>query len=61
MKFRSSVIFSGITSGLDPATLDPFVRNMHTALWVLCAVSVAGTVVSLMRPSATSSTVAELA
>jgi hypothetical protein len=43
-------IFSGVTSGLSAATLEPFVHNMHTALWVLAATSVAGAVVSLLRP-----------
>jgi len=43
-------IFSGITSGLDRAKLDPFIHNMHTALWVLAATSLVGAVVSLMRP-----------
>jgi MFS family permease len=43
-------IFSGVASGLDPARLDPFIRNMHTALWVLAATSVVGALVSLMRP-----------
>ena len=32
-------IFSGVTTGLSDATLDPFVANMHTALWVLAATS----------------------
>src|SRR3954447_19493398 len=43
-------IFSGITSGLSQAKLDPFIHNMHTALWVLAATSVVGAGVSLMRP-----------
>jgi EmrB/QacA subfamily drug resistance transporter len=43
-------IFSGLTSGLSSATLDPFVRNMHTALWVLAATSLVGAGVSLLRP-----------
>src|SRR3954465_3187281 len=43
-------IFSGITSGLSPAKLDPFIQNMHTALWVLAATSVVGAFVSLLRP-----------
>jgi EmrB/QacA subfamily drug resistance transporter len=43
-------IFSGVTSGLASSALDPFIHNMHTALWVLTAVSVAGAIVSLMRP-----------
>jgi uncharacterized membrane protein len=44
-------IFSGLTSGLDPRALEPFIANMHTALWVLAATSVVGVVVSLMRPA----------
>jgi EmrB/QacA subfamily drug resistance transporter len=43
-------IFSGVTTGLSNHTLEPFVHNMHTALWVLAATSLAGAVVSLMRP-----------
>jgi EmrB/QacA subfamily drug resistance transporter len=43
-------IFSGVTTGLSDATLEPFVSNMHTALWVLAATSVAGALVSLLRP-----------
>ncbi len=49
-------IFSGITSGLEPSTLDPFIRNMHAALWVLAAVSLLGTFVSLLRPAHTPAT-----
>src|SRR4051794_6505295 len=44
-------IFSGITSGLSPQALAPFIANMHTALWVLAATSAVGVVVSLLRPS----------
>jgi hypothetical protein len=44
-------IFSGVASGLSSAQLDPFIHNMHTALWVLAAISVVGAVVSLLRPS----------
>jgi EmrB/QacA subfamily drug resistance transporter len=44
-------IFSGITSGLAPSTLDPFIANMHTALWVLAATSAIGVVVCLLRPA----------
>jgi EmrB/QacA subfamily drug resistance transporter len=44
-------IFSGITSGLGSAQLDPFIHNMHTALWVLAATSLVGAVVSLLRPA----------
>ena len=43
-------IFSGVTTGLDEATLDPFVSNMHLALWILAATSLVGAFVSLMRP-----------
>jgi MFS family permease len=43
-------IFSGVSSGLSDAALDPFVANMHTALWVLAATSVVGAGVSLLRP-----------
>ncbi len=43
-------IFSGVTTGLDERTLDPFISNMHTALWVLAATSMVGAVVSLLRP-----------
>src|SRR2546423_1663355 len=43
-------IFSGLTSGLSQAKLDPFIHNMHTALWVLAATSVVGAGVSLLRP-----------
>jgi MFS family permease len=44
-------IFSGVTSGLSPARLEPFIHNMHTALWVLAATSVVGAFVSLLRPT----------
>ncbi len=43
-------IFSGVTSGLAASALDPFIHNMHTALWVLAATSVVGAGVSLLRP-----------
>ena len=43
-------IFSGVASGLSDARLAPFIHNMHTALWVLAAVSLAGAGVSLLRP-----------
>lgn len=43
-------IFSGISSGLSSAQLDPFIANLHTALWVLAAISLAGAAVSLLRP-----------
>jgi MFS family permease len=43
-------IFSGLTSGLSEAQLDPFIANMHVALWVLAATSLAGALISLLRP-----------
>ena len=43
-------IFSGLASGLTNAQLEPFIHNMHTALWVLAATSVLGAGVSLLRP-----------
>ena len=44
-------IFSGVASGLSDAQLEPFIANMHTALWVLAATSVIGAVVCLLRPA----------
>jgi hypothetical protein len=44
-------IFSGVTTGLSDARLEPFVHNMHTALWVLAATSLAGAFVSRLRPA----------
>jgi EmrB/QacA subfamily drug resistance transporter len=44
-------IFSGVTSGLSPARLAPFIANMHTALWVLAATSLVGAAVCLLRPA----------
>jgi EmrB/QacA subfamily drug resistance transporter len=43
-------IFSGLTKGLSSQALAPFIANMHTALWVLAAISFAGFFVCLMRP-----------
>jgi EmrB/QacA subfamily drug resistance transporter len=43
-------IFSGLTSGMSSATLDPFITSMHTALWTLSAISLVGAGVVLLRP-----------
>ena len=43
-------IFSGLASSLSVSQLDPFISNMHTALWALAATSLVGAVVSLLRP-----------
>jgi EmrB/QacA subfamily drug resistance transporter len=44
-------IFSGVTSGLSPEQLQPFITNMHIALWVLAGISLLGAVISMMRPA----------
>jgi MFS family permease len=44
-------IFSGVASGLSAKQLDPFISNMHMALWVLAGVSLLGTLVALLRPA----------
>ncbi|HTR88657.1 MAG TPA: MFS transporter [Solirubrobacteraceae bacterium] len=43
-------VFSGLAKGLSAQKLAPFIENMHTALWVLCATSLLGAVVCLLRP-----------
>jgi EmrB/QacA subfamily drug resistance transporter len=43
-------IFSGLASGLSDYTLQPFIHNMHTALWILALTSLVGAAVSMMRP-----------
>jgi EmrB/QacA subfamily drug resistance transporter len=43
-------IFSGLSDHLSPAQLQPFIHNMHTALWVLAATSLIGAGVTLLRP-----------
>jgi EmrB/QacA subfamily drug resistance transporter len=44
-------IFSGVAKGLTAAKLDPFIANMHVALWVLAAVSLVGMFVCMLRPA----------
>jgi MFS family permease len=43
-------IFSGLAQGLSDQKLQPFIQNMHLALWVLAATSFIGAVVCLLRP-----------
>jgi EmrB/QacA subfamily drug resistance transporter len=43
-------VFSGLTRGLSERRLDPFVANMHFALWVLSASALLGAGVCLLRP-----------
>jgi EmrB/QacA subfamily drug resistance transporter len=54
-------VFSGLAKGLSEAKLAPFIANMHTALWVLAAVSFIGMFVCLLRPSHVQSVAAESA
>jgi EmrB/QacA subfamily drug resistance transporter len=54
-------IFSGLTTGLSTTALDPFIHNLHVAMWVLAASSLLGAGVSLMRPRAQARVHAELA
>ena len=44
-------VFSGLAKGLSAAKLDPFIANMHVALWALSAVSLLGAGVCLLRPA----------
>jgi MFS family permease len=44
-------IFSGLANHISNAQLNPFVANMHTALWVLAVVSVFGAFVAAARPA----------
>src|SRR3954468_24967071 len=39
-------IFSGLAAGLSDAKLDPFIHNMHTALWLLSVTALLGAGVS---------------
>jgi EmrB/QacA subfamily drug resistance transporter len=43
-------VFSGLANHISTAELTPFISNMHTALWCLTAVSLAGAVISAARP-----------
>ncbi len=43
-------VFSGLTKGLSAQKLEPFISNMHVALWVLAATSLIGAFVCLLRP-----------
>jgi len=52
-------VFSGLADHISDAQLRPFIANMHTALWCLAAVSVAGALVSAARPKGSVEAVAE--
>ena len=43
-------VFSGLANHISNAQLQPFIGNMHTALWCLTAVSILGAAVSAARP-----------
>jgi MFS family permease len=43
-------VFSGLANHISNAQLDPFLSNMHTALWILAGVSVLGAFVAAARP-----------
>jgi len=43
-------VFSGLANHISTAQLTPFISNMHTALWCLCAVSIVGAGISAARP-----------
>lgn len=51
-------VFSGLAHGLSEQKLQPFIHNMHVALWVLATTSLLGAFVCLLRPSHASSPVA---
>jgi MFS family permease len=48
-------VFSGLADHLSTAQLNPFIANMHTALWCLAAVSLVGAFISGARPKQVSS------
>jgi EmrB/QacA subfamily drug resistance transporter len=43
-------VFSGLANHISTAQLDPFISNMHIALWCLAAISVVGAFVAAARP-----------
>jgi EmrB/QacA subfamily drug resistance transporter len=43
-------VFSGLADHISNSELDPFISNMHAALWTLAAVSLVGAVVAAARP-----------
>ncbi len=52
-------VFSGLANHISTAQLTPFIANMHTALWCLCAVSVLGAFVAAARPKHVAATASE--
>src|ERR1019366_2765974 len=43
-------VFSGLANHISTAQLNPFIANMHTALWCLAAVSLVGAAIAAARP-----------
>jgi hypothetical protein len=43
-------VFSGLANHISNSQLDPFISNMHTALWCLAAFSAVGVFVAAARP-----------
>jgi hypothetical protein len=43
-------VFSGLANHISNAQLDPFISNMHLALWYLTGISLLGAVVAAARP-----------
>jgi MFS family permease len=43
-------VFSGLANHISDTQLNPFIANMHVALWTLAAVSVLGAFVAAARP-----------
>jgi EmrB/QacA subfamily drug resistance transporter len=43
-------VFSGLANHISNAQLDPFISNMHLALWCLTGISLLGAVVAAARP-----------
>jgi MFS family permease len=47
-------VFSGLANHISSRQLQPFISNMHTALWALAMVSLVGALVAAARPPHTS-------
>ncbi len=52
-------VFSGLANHISNSQLDPFISNMHTALWTLAIVSGLGAFVAAARPKDAKSSVAK--
>ncbi|HEV3128195.1 MAG TPA: hypothetical protein VGY32_04390, partial [Solirubrobacteraceae bacterium] len=43
-------VFSGLANHISTSQLNPFIANMHTAMWCLAGISVLGAFVAAARP-----------